>query len=175
MIKLFKVKEKQRELAESTNGKPPVKKQSAGELRLQKDISELNLPKTCSIAFPNGKDDLMNFEVTIRPDEGYYLSGTFVFSFQISPIYPHEAPKVKCKTKVYHPNIDLDGNDGCEDFCTSPVSDEVGAVLRFRGLYIWTLILSVVFLLQKFEARLNFAVILCYYYLKKQKAVCMLL
>lgn len=36
MIKLFKVKEKQRELAESANGKPPVKKQSAGELRLQK-------------------------------------------------------------------------------------------------------------------------------------------
>lgn len=37
------------------------------------DISELNLPQTCSISFPNGKDDLMNFEVTIRPDEGYYL------------------------------------------------------------------------------------------------------
>lgn len=26
--------------------------------------------------------------------------GTFVFTFQVSPIYPHEAPKVKCKTKV---------------------------------------------------------------------------
>lgn len=37
------------------------------------DISELNLPKSCSILFPNGKDDLMNFEVVIRPDEGYYL------------------------------------------------------------------------------------------------------
>nr|GMD99362.1 NEDD8-conjugating enzyme Ubc12 [Ipomoea batatas] len=104
---------------------------------LSVDISELNLPKTCSISFPNGKDDLMNFEVTIKPDEGYYLGGTFVFSFHISPIYPHEAPKVKCKTKVcsrallimsskiplnhrthiktgllqvYHPNIDLEGN-----------------------------------------------------------------
>ncbi|KAK2994787.1 hypothetical protein RJ640_021019 [Escallonia rubra] len=110
MIKLFKVKEKQRELAENSNGKPPVKKQSAGELRLHRDISELNLPKTCSISFPNGKDDLMNFEVTIRPDEGYYNGGIFVFTFQISPIYPHEAPKVKCKTKVYHPNIDLEGN-----------------------------------------------------------------
>lgn len=36
MIKLFKVKEKQREIAESANGKIPVKKQSAGELRLHK-------------------------------------------------------------------------------------------------------------------------------------------
>lgn len=37
------------------------------------DISELNLPKTTGITFPNGKDDLMNFEISIRPDEGYYL------------------------------------------------------------------------------------------------------
>ncbi|KAL6213553.1 hypothetical protein ACLB2K_013000 [Fragaria x ananassa] len=110
MIKLFKVKEKQRELAENANGKTPVKKQSAGELRLHRDISELNLQKTCTIAFPNGKDDLMNFEVTVRPDEGYYQGGTFMFTFQVSPMYPHEAPKVKCKTKVYHPNIDLEGN-----------------------------------------------------------------
>lgn len=36
MIKLFKVKEKQREIAENANGKPPVKKQSPGELRLHK-------------------------------------------------------------------------------------------------------------------------------------------
>ena len=36
MIKLFKVKEKQREIAENAKGKAPVKKQSAGELRLHK-------------------------------------------------------------------------------------------------------------------------------------------
>lgn len=36
------------------------------------DISELNLAKTISIHFPNGKDNLLNFEITIRPDEGYY-------------------------------------------------------------------------------------------------------
>jgi ubiquitin-conjugating enzyme E2 M len=100
MIKLFSVKQKQKEAAESANGRAPVKKQSAGELRVQKDISELNLAKTTSISFPNGKDNLLNFEITIRPDEGYYQGGTFVFSFQISQVYPHEAPKVKCKTKV---------------------------------------------------------------------------
>lgn len=38
MIKLFKVKEKQRELAENANGKGHVKKQSAGELRLHKGL-----------------------------------------------------------------------------------------------------------------------------------------
>uniref|UniRef100_A0A1J3DXA8 NEDD8-conjugating enzyme Ubc12 n=1 Tax=Noccaea caerulescens TaxID=107243 RepID=A0A1J3DXA8_NOCCA len=111
MIGLFKVKEKQREESKNTNTRgASVKKQSAGELRLHKDITELNLPKSCSISFPNGKSDLMNFEVTIKPDEGYYKRGKFVFTFQVSPVYPHEAPKVKCRTKVYHPNIDLEGS-----------------------------------------------------------------
>eukprot|EP00252_Welwitschia_mirabilis_P017175 TRINITY_DN3809_c0_g1_i1.p1 TRINITY_DN3809_c0_g1~~TRINITY_DN3809_c0_g1_i1.p1 ORF type:complete len:184 (-),score=30.11 TRINITY_DN3809_c0_g1_i1:149-700(-) len=110
MIKFKKVKEKQREAAESANGKTPIKKQSAGELRLHKDISELNLPNNTNISFPNGKDDLMNFEIALRPDEGYYQGGTFRFTFLVSTVYPHEAPKVKCKTKVYHPNIDLEGN-----------------------------------------------------------------
>ncbi|KAG2244458.1 hypothetical protein Bca52824_093683 [Brassica carinata] len=112
MIGLFKVKEKQREQASRGGGAggASVKKQSAGELRLHKDISELNLPSSCKISFPNGKDDLMNFEVSIKPDDGYYHNGKFAFTFQVSPVYPHEAPKVKCKTKVYHPNIDLEGN-----------------------------------------------------------------
>ncbi|GKU99094.1 hypothetical protein SLEP1_g11987 [Rubroshorea leprosula] len=36
MIRLFKVKEKQKEMAENANGGPPVRKQTAGELRLHK-------------------------------------------------------------------------------------------------------------------------------------------
>ncbi|XP_078153270.1 NEDD8-conjugating enzyme Ubc12-like isoform X1 [Carex rostrata] len=110
MINLFKIKGQKREEAANAVGRGNVKKQSAGELRLNKDISELNLPNTTSICFPNGKDELMNFEISIRPDEGYYFGGMFTFTFQVSPSYPHEPPKVKCKTKVYHPNIDLEGN-----------------------------------------------------------------
>ncbi|KAF6995878.1 hypothetical protein CFC21_012301, partial [Triticum aestivum] len=79
-------------------------------------IAELNLPKTTKISFPNGKDDLMNFEATLRPDEGYYLGGSFTFTFQVSPSYPHEAPKVKCKTK--QPNDE------------DPLNHEAAAVLR---------------------------------------------
>ncbi|XVE93552.1 hypothetical protein REPUB_Repub01dG0204700 [Reevesia pubescens] len=126
MIKLFKIKEKQREIAENANGKASVKKQSAGELRLHKDISELNQPKTCSISFSNGKDDLMNFEVTIRRDEGYYLGGTFLFTFQVSPIYPHEAPKVKCKTKVHKHVLTINVQPNYED----PLNHDAAAVLR---------------------------------------------
>lgn len=43
------------------------------EYNIVVDISELNLPKSCTISFPNGKDDLMTFEISIKPDEGYYM------------------------------------------------------------------------------------------------------
>jgi hypothetical protein len=43
MIKLFKVKEKQRELAENASNGIPVKKQSAGELRLHKGFLLIRL------------------------------------------------------------------------------------------------------------------------------------
>ena len=42
--------------------------------------------------------------------QGFYRSGKFVFNFNVGQSYPHEPPKVKCETMVYHPNIDLEGN-----------------------------------------------------------------
>merc|ERR1712243_195780 len=77
--------------------------------RITKDLNELELPKTCKTEFPD-VDDLLNFKLVIYPDEGFYRHGVFSFSFKIGPAYPHEPPKVKCETKVYHPNIDLEGN-----------------------------------------------------------------
>ena len=59
--------------------------------------------------FPN-PDDILNFKLTIDPDEGMYKGGHFEFDFKISQNYPHDPPKVKCTQKIYHPNIDLEGN-----------------------------------------------------------------
>ena len=42
--------------------------------------------------------------------QGFYKGGRFVFNFKVSPNYPHDPPKVKCKTLIFHPNIDLEGN-----------------------------------------------------------------
>ena len=77
--------------------------------RITKDIHELELPETCKIEFSD-PDDLLNFCLVIVPDKGFYRGGSFQFSFKISPNYPFEPPKVKCVNKIYHPNIDLEGN-----------------------------------------------------------------
>ncbi|KAK4685803.1 ubiquitin-conjugating enzyme E2 M, partial [Tremellales sp. Uapishka_1] len=54
--------------------------------------------------------DVLNFTLDITPDEGIYKGGVFNFTFHINPNYPHEPPKVRCTQKIYHPNLDLEGN-----------------------------------------------------------------
>lgn len=73
------------------------------------DLSELSLGTTMRTDFEN-PDDILNFILTIEPDEGMYKGGAFKFTFVISTNYPHDPPKVKCTQKIYHPNIDLEGN-----------------------------------------------------------------
>lgn len=58
--------------------------------------------------FPN-PDDILHFILTIEPDEGMYRGGKFTFDFNINQNFPHEPPKVQCREKIYHPNIDLEG------------------------------------------------------------------
>ena len=73
------------------------------------DLSDLSLGTTMKTSFPD-PDDILNFTLTIEPDEGMYKGGSFVFTFAINQNFPHDPPKVKCTQKIYHPNIDLEGN-----------------------------------------------------------------
>ena len=108
MMKIWSMKQQQQK-SEAASGQTKKKKVTAAQLRVQKDLSELALPTTMKTTFPN-PDDILNFTLTLTPDEGLYKGGLFTFSFAISQNFPHEPPKVKCREKIYHPNIDLEGN-----------------------------------------------------------------
>lgn len=73
------------------------------------DLQDLSLGNTMKLSFPN-PDDILNFTLTIEPDEGMYKGGVFHFTFAINQNFPHDPPKVKCTQKLYHPNIDQEGN-----------------------------------------------------------------
>jgi len=75
----------------------------------------------------------LNFKLTICPDEGFYKNGKFVFSFKIGSSYPHEPPKVKCETQVYHPNIDLEGN-----VCLNILREDWKPVLTINSIVLWS-------------------------------------
>ncbi|KAH8089790.1 E2 ubiquitin-conjugating enzyme [Filobasidium floriforme] len=103
MIKIWTVKKDEQAAAKK---KP---KTSAAQVRVQKDLTELDLPPTMKTDFPDPAN-LLHFKIILNPDEGFYKGGSFNFTVNISPNYPHEAPKVKCTQKIYHPNLDLEGN-----------------------------------------------------------------
>lgn len=94
--------------AEAAAGGGKKKKVTAAQLRVQKDLSELALGTTMKTEFPD-PDNILEFILTITPDEGQYTGGKFTFTFNMSQNYPHEPPKVRCQQKIYHPNIDLEG------------------------------------------------------------------
>jgi ubiquitin-conjugating enzyme E2 M len=80
--------------------------------------------------FPD-PDDTLNFTLTIDPDEGMYKGGRFHFTFAIAQGFPHEAPKVKCTQKIYHPNIDLEGN-----VCLNILREDWKPVLNLQAVII---------------------------------------
>lgn len=93
-----------------TKGKSKAKrKMKPGEIRVQRDVAELDGGDCAVPMFPN-PNDLMNFEVRVTPDDGYWKGFEYNFKFEVPDMYPHEPPKVKCLNKIYHPNIDLEGN-----------------------------------------------------------------
>ncbi|KAM3853047.1 NEDD8-conjugating enzyme UBE2F isoform 3-T5 [Vipera latastei] len=73
---------------------------------LVKEVAELevNLPCTCQVNFPD-PNKLHFFLLIINPDEGYYRNGTFQFEIEVPDAYNMVPPKVKCLTRIWHPNI----------------------------------------------------------------------
>ena len=81
---------------------------TATEMRLLKDLEEAE-NNHLKIRRPD-ENVLTHFILTVRPKSGLYHDHNFEFEFTIPNDWPNVPPHVKCLTKVYHPNIDEDGN-----------------------------------------------------------------
>ena len=88
--------------------------QSDGKIHLTKEMPQIekelrgNVPQARLI---RQSGSIVEFDVEYTPDSGsYWYGGKYLFSFHFPDDYPYNPPKVMCKTKIYHPNIDYDGN-----------------------------------------------------------------
>ncbi|CAI5711275.1 unnamed protein product [Peronospora destructor] len=107
-----KLKKKEAAEAAAKSGCQQREEGTPGEIGSKKDIAELDGGKAATVTFPE-VNDLTVFDVKyeeIAVDTGLWKGASYGFSFKIPPMYPHDPPKVQCLTKIYHPNIDLDGN-----------------------------------------------------------------
>ena len=107
---MIALKKKKKEMKEITE-KETV---SDGKIRLTKEF--VDIEKELPISVPQARliksgSSIMDFEVEYTPDSSsYWYGGKYLFSFHFPDNYPFNPPKVMCKTKIYHPNIDYDGN-----------------------------------------------------------------
>ncbi len=89
------------------------KSKTAGELRLQKEMTDLgkDLDPSVKMTFPD-PNNIMEFNVSIKinDEESLWYPATYNFNIKVPPNYPHDPPRCTCTTKIYHPNIDLSGN-----------------------------------------------------------------
>uniref|UniRef100_A0A6A7G353 NEDD8-conjugating enzyme Ubc12 n=1 Tax=Hirondellea gigas TaxID=1518452 RepID=A0A6A7G353_9CRUS len=84
-------------------------KRTMGAIRVQLDITELDLPGNVRLEIPD-PNNLLKFNLILIPDSGYWATAEFCFKFNVPDNYPYKPPKVQCREKIYHPNIDLTGN-----------------------------------------------------------------
>lgn len=136
MLKIRQIKKKQDEekLAKSQSPTPSPNSMSdskvtPAQLRVQKDITELDLPPSIKVTFPN-PNDFFNFNLKLIPQEGYYKNGQFEFKVEINSNFPIDPPKIKCLQKIYHPNIDLEGN-----ICLNILREDWSPVLNLNGVF----------------------------------------
>eukprot|EP01083_Nonionella_stella_P044141 118963_1 len=109
MLGLFNMGRGSRAKGADDEQKNATQKKTVGAIRVQMDINELELPSNVELSIPN-PDNLLQFTISLTPDAGYWKGAKYSFDFNVPENYPYKPPKVKCEQRIYHPNIDTDGN-----------------------------------------------------------------
>lgn len=82
------------------------------EIRINRELQRIlkEPPSNCS-ANVIDEDDIYQWVGTIMgPKDTPYENGVFFLKITFPSTYPYDPPKIMFNTKIYHPNIDDDGN-----------------------------------------------------------------
>lgn len=122
MLTLSKKIKEAKERKQQGDYKPPTSKNQRASIRdrlLVKEAAEIeeNINAHCKVTFPD-PNCLHEFSVYISPEEGMWKYGTYRFQVNVPEDYNIKPPTVKCKTRIWHPNITESG-----DVCLSLLRD----------------------------------------------------
>ena len=76
--------------------------------------------------------------VDLTKEESIWKGGKYKFTMAVPKSYPIEAPKCKCVTQIYHPNIDMEGN-----VCLNILRDDWKPVLGVNAVILGLMFLFI--------------------------------
>lgn len=90
----------------------PLETSSFATFRLKTEIESIELLPGTSLSVDKSSEERYAVEVeyTMSITEGIYEGRVLRFKLKIPHAYPFKPPKLLCLDKVFHPNIDDDGN-----------------------------------------------------------------
>jgi len=86
-------------------GKVQKQQESLARHRLRKDLLELQRDGICSVAALPLEQDIFEWHVNIKPNDGVYSGVYFHLIMKFPKDYPASPPTVEIKTPISHPNI----------------------------------------------------------------------
>ncbi|KAF7676619.1 Nedd8-conjugating enzyme Ubc12 [Astathelohania contejeani] len=110
------------------------------EYRIRKEMPTLDIPPRCKferLEIPLAPF-ILSFKYTVILEEGIYKDREIVFFIHLTEDYPFKGPKVKCESKILHPNIDEKGNV-CMEVFREKWSSAMGLQIILLGIY-WLLL-----------------------------------
>ena len=90
-----------------------LRKHYYSEKRIQKELQYFNIygGEYNFCVYPERDDDIFHLSATIiGPDDSPYKGGIFYLHINFPNDYPFKHPKCNFLTRIYHPNIDYNGN-----------------------------------------------------------------
>ncbi|KAM0673407.1 NEDD8-conjugating protein ubc12 [Gurleya vavrai] len=105
------------------------------DVRLKKELETLDLPPNSTLEQLKPLDPVFHttFLFTTIIKEGIYKDKKYVFHINIFEDYPFKPPKIKCLTKIFHPNIE--NNCVCINIIREDWTSAFGLQIILFGLY----------------------------------------
>lgn len=105
------------------------------EFRLKNEIDKIALLPRATLEKVACTQDayVCEYLYTVCVREGIYAGNKYAFQILFPEAYPFRSPRVRCLDRIFHPNIDVDGNV-CLEFLRHNWSSAMGIEWILTGI-----------------------------------------